>query len=50
MFRVLFFFIILLIIALGDAWLIEQPGQIVLTWKGYRIETSFPLGSGSCSP
>ena len=46
MFRVLFFFIILLVIALGDAWLVEQPGQIVLTWQGYRIETSFLVGVG----
>jgi HemY protein len=46
MFRVLFFFIVLLILALGDAWLVEQPGQITLTWQGYRIETSFLVGLG----
>jgi HemY protein len=46
MFRVLFFFIILLILALGDAWLVDQPGQITLTWQGYRIETSFLVGLG----
>jgi HemY protein len=46
MFRVLFFFIVLLILALGDAWLVDQPGQIMLTWQGYRIETSFLVGLG----
>jgi HemY protein len=46
MFRVLFFFIILLILALGDAWLVDQPGQIMLTWQGYRIETSLLVGAG----
>ncbi len=46
MFRVLFSFIILLILALGDAWLVDQPGQIMVTWQGYRIETSFLVGLG----
>jgi HemY protein len=46
MFRVLFFFIVLLILALGDAWLVEQPGQIMLSWQGYRIETSLLVGAG----
>ena len=46
MFRVLFFLIVLFILALGDAWLVEHPGQITLTWQGYRIETSFLVGLG----
>ncbi|MGH6835623.1 MAG: heme biosynthesis HemY N-terminal domain-containing protein [Methylocella sp.] len=46
MFRALFFLVVLLILALGDAWLVEQPGQIMLTWQGYRIETSFLVGLG----
>src|ERR1700732_4163315 len=46
MFRVLCFFIILLILAVGDAWLLDQPGQIMLTWQGYRIETSLLVGAG----
>ena len=50
MFRVLFFFIVLLILALGDAWLVERPGEITLSWQGYRIETSLLVGQGCCSP
>ncbi|HEV7909604.1 MAG TPA: heme biosynthesis HemY N-terminal domain-containing protein, partial [Methylocella sp.] len=46
MFRVLFFFVVLLILALGDAWLVERPGEITLSWQGYRIETSFLVGLG----
>ncbi len=46
MFRVLFFFIFLLILALGDVWLVEHPGQIMLSWQGYRIETSLLVGAG----
>jgi len=46
MFRVLFFFVVLIALALGDAWLVDQPGQIMLTWQGYRIETSFLVGLG----
>ncbi len=46
MFRVLFFFVVLLILALGDAWLIERPGEITLSWQGYQIETSFLTGLG----
>lgn len=44
MFRVLFFFLILLMLALGEVWLVERPGQIMLTWQGYRIETSLLVG------
>jgi HemY protein len=46
MFRVLFFFVVLLILALGDAWLVERPGEITLSWQGYRIETSLLVGAG----
>jgi HemY protein len=46
MFRVLFFFVVLIALALGDAWLVDHPGQIMLTWQGYRIETSFLVGLG----
>jgi HemY protein len=46
MFRVLFFFIVLLILALGDAWLVERPGEVTLSWQGYRIETSLLVGAG----
>lgn len=46
MLRVLLFFIVLMVLAFADAWFIERPGQIVLTWQGYHVETSLSVGIG----
>src|SRR3954452_20347756 len=40
MIRILVFFAVLAALAFGLAWLADRPGDIVLTWQGYRIETS----------
>jgi HemY protein len=40
MLRVLVFLIALGLIAAGFAWVADRPGDIVLTWQGYRVETS----------
>ncbi len=40
MVRLLIYLAILIGLALGLAWLIEKPGEIVLNWQGYRIRTS----------
>jgi HemY protein len=45
--RILVFFAILAAIAFGLAWLADRPGDIVLTWQGYRIETSLLVGLGT---
>jgi HemY protein len=47
MFRVLFFFLVLIVLAFGETWLVDQPGKIMLTWQGYRIETSLFVGLGA---
>ena len=47
MLRVLFFFLVLIVLAFGEAWLVDQPGKIMLTWQGYRIETSILVGLGA---
>jgi len=44
MVRVLFFLVVLIAVAFGLAWLIERPGEVTLSWQGYRIETSFLVG------
>jgi HemY protein len=44
--RILAFFAVLAAIAFGLAWLADRPGDIVLTWQGYRIETSLLVGLG----
>jgi HemY protein len=40
MIRVVLFLISLALIALGFAWLADRPGEVAVTWLGYRIETS----------
>ena len=40
MIRVVVFLVALALIASGFAWFADRPGDLVLTWMGYRIETS----------
>ncbi|MDB5651488.1 MAG: heme biosynthesis protein HemY [Hyphomicrobiales bacterium] len=44
MIRLIVFLALLVAIALGFSWLADRPGEIVLTWQGYRIETSVLVG------
>lgn len=43
MIRVLVFLAVLALVAVGAAWLADQPGTIVITWGGYRAEPPLPL-------
>ena len=40
MIRIVLFLIALALVAAGFAWFADRPGDIVLTWQGYRVETS----------
>ena len=40
MIRVVLFLVLVGVAALGAAWLADRPGDVVVTWFGYRIETS----------
>lgn len=40
MIRVALFLIVVGALALGVAWVADRPGDIAVTWLGYRIETS----------
>ena len=40
MIRVVYFLIIVGALSLGVAWLADRPGDVVVTWQGWRIETS----------
>ena len=40
MLRVVVFLVALALIAAGFVWIADRPGDIVLTWQNYRIETS----------
>jgi HemY protein len=40
MIRVLVFIALLVALSFGAAWLVERPGEVVMTVEGYRVETS----------
>jgi HemY protein len=40
MIRVVLFLIVVGVLALGEAWLADRPGDVIVTWQGFRIETS----------
>ncbi len=40
MIRVVLFFVLIGLFALGVAWLADRPGDVAITWQGWRIETS----------
>lgn len=44
MIRVIVFLIVVAAVALAAAWLAERPGDIIVTWMGWRIETSLMVG------
>jgi HemY protein len=47
MIRVLLFLIFVVAVAIGVAWLADRPGDIAITWLGYRIETSVLVGAAA---
>jgi len=44
MIRLLLVLCFLAVAAFGFSWFLERPGDIVLTWQDYRIETSVGVG------
>ena len=40
MIRVILFLALVALIALGVVWVADRPGDVIITWVGYRIETS----------
>ncbi len=45
MIRVILFLIALAVAATGVVWFADRPGDVVLTWMGYRIETSLMVAA-----
>jgi HemY protein len=45
MIRVFIFLALVALLALGGAWLADRPGEIALTWLGWRIETSVTVAA-----
>jgi HemY protein len=38
--RIAIFFAAIALVALGAAWFADRPGEVVMTWQGWRISTS----------
>lgn len=45
MIRVVLFLIALALISVGFVWFADRPGDVVVTWMGYRIETSLMVAA-----
>ncbi len=43
MIRVVIFLVVVGALALGAAWFADRPGEVVVTWQGFRIETSLMM-------
>ena len=43
MLRVIFFLALVALLALGAVWVADRPGDVAITWQGYRIETSLAV-------
>ncbi|TMJ51491.1 MAG: heme biosynthesis protein HemY, partial [Alphaproteobacteria bacterium] len=40
MIRVVVFLGLVCLVALGMVWLADRPGEVAITWLGWRIESS----------
>jgi HemY protein len=40
MIRVALFLVLIVVLALAAVWLADRPGDVVITWQGWRLETS----------
>lgn len=43
MIRIVVFLLAVIALALGATWILERPGEIVLTWQGWRVTTSITV-------
>jgi HemY protein len=43
MYRIILFLVLIALAAAGAAWVADQPGEVVLSWGGWRIESSLPV-------
>ncbi len=43
MYRIILFLLLIALAALGAAWMADQSGDVVLSWRGWRAETSLPV-------
>ena len=46
MIRVLLFLVLIALAAMGIVWIVDRPGEIAVTWQGYRVETTVGVALG----
>jgi HemY protein len=47
MIRVILYLAFVALIALGAVWIADRPGDVAITWQGYRIETSVMVAAAA---
>ena len=45
MIRILFYLAVVFVLGLGFAWLADRPGDLVVTFDGYRYEVSLMVAA-----
>ena len=45
MIQVVLFLITVALVAAGFAWVADRPGDVAITWMGYRVETSLMVAA-----
>ena len=43
MYRIILFLVLIALAAAGSAWVAEQPGDVAMSWGGWRVHTSLPV-------
>ena len=43
MYRIILFLLLIALAAAGAAWMADQSGDVVLSWDGWRVQTSLPV-------
>ncbi|MGY4499607.1 hypothetical protein ACVWYH_003538 [Bradyrhizobium sp. GM24.11] len=43
MLRIVLFLVLIALAGAGAAWVVDQPGDVVLTWGGFRASPSIPV-------
>ncbi|OYW39797.1 MAG: heme biosynthesis protein HemY, partial [Azorhizobium sp. 12-66-6] len=43
MIRLVILLVLLAAVAFGASWLADRPGEILMVWQGWRLETSVPV-------
>ena len=47
MIRIAIFLAVIAAIALGAAWFADRPGEVVMTWQGWRVSTSLMVAAAA---